>query len=129
MAALHKELSEYTKKHEEVAELRQKLEESQALHSSTLEELNRIHEDKLQSLEIELQAARQERLGAEDDIKDKYGQDLEVLRLSHQDELTQLLLDHGEEVDALKRLFEEKIEEAKEKVEVCNLCSTYAKFY
>lgn len=118
LTSLHQELEEYSKKYEEVADLRQKLEESQALHSSTLEELNRIHEDKLQSLEIELQAARQERFGAEDDINVKYGQDLEELRLSHQEELTQLLTDHGEEVDALKKLFEQKIEEAKEQVEV-----------
>lgn len=118
LTSLHQELEDYSKKYEEVADLRQKLEESQALHSTTLEKLNRIHEDKLQSLEIELQAARQERLGAEDDVNVKYGQDLEELRLSHQEELTQLLTDHGEEVDTLKNLFEQKIEEAKEQVEV-----------
>ena len=118
LTSLHQELSDYTKRYEEVAGYKQKLEESQALHSSSLEELNRIHEDKLQSLEIELQAARQERLGAEDEIKDKYGQDLEELRLAQQDELTQQLVEHAEEVAALKRLYEEKIEEAKDQAEV-----------
>lgn len=118
LTSLHQELSEYTKKYEEVAGFRQKLEESQALHSSTLEELNRIHEDKLQSLEIELQAARQERLGAEDDVKEKYGADLEELRLSHQEEVTQLMLDHSYELDRLKKESEDKIEEAKEHAEV-----------
>jgi chromosome segregation ATPase len=118
LTSLHQELSDYTKRYEEVAGYRQKLEESQALHSSTLEELNRIHEDKLQSLEIELQAARQERLGAEDEIKDKYGLDLDELRLAHQEELTQQLVEHGEEVEALKKLYEEKIEEARDQAEV-----------
>jgi len=118
LTSLHQELSDYATRYEEVAGYRQKLEESQALHSSSLEELNRIHEDKLQSLEIELQAARQERMGAEDDIKDKYGMDLEELRLAHQVELAQQLVEHGEEVEALRKVYEEKIEEARDQAEV-----------
>lgn len=111
-------MAESTAKNEEAEELRQKLEESQALHSSTLEKLNNIHGEKLQTLENELQGAREEGLGAEDDINEQYGQDLEELRNEHQEELTRLLTEHGEEMDELKSMFEQKIEEVKENVEV-----------
>lgn len=102
-------LEKSIEKHSEVDLLRQKLEERKALHDTTIKELNRIHEDKLQSLEQEIRSVRQAKLnrsGLNAQVQEKYRQDLEGIKKTHEQEVAQLLREHQEEVDAVKAQFE-----------------------
>lgn len=125
LKSLRRELEEYTNKNVEAADLRQKLEESQTLHSSTLERLNKIHDDKLQSLELELQEAKQHHFGAEE-TRGNYQQELEKLKQEHQSEIEKVRREHSVELGELKKSFEQKIEEAKSLAEVNATTTFYA---
>lgn len=102
-------LEQSIQKQREVNLLRQKLEEAEALHETTIKELNRIHDDKLLSLEQELGAVRQEKLnrsGLNAQVQEKYRQDLVEIKKTHEQEVAQLLRDHQEEVGGIKAQFE-----------------------
>ncbi|KAG0031801.1 hypothetical protein BGZ81_000571 [Podila clonocystis] len=111
VVSLQKEIETYIQKYNEFAGFQQRLHDAQALHSSTLEELNRIHEDRLQSLEVEIQAARQEQCGVEGDAQEKFRQDLEQFRAVHKKELDQLLKEHQQEVGAMNADFVKQLKE------------------
>ncbi|KAG0331697.1 hypothetical protein BG000_010688 [Podila horticola] len=111
VVSLQKEIETYVQKYNEFAGFQRRLHDAQALHSSTLEELNRIHEDRLQSLEMEIQAARQEQCGVEGDAQEKFRLDLEQFRAVHKNELDQLLKEHQQEVDAMNADFEKQLKE------------------
>jgi hypothetical protein len=121
-SSLHQGLEEAIQKHDEVDALRQKLEETRALHDSTIKELNRIHDDKLHSLEQELNAVRQEKLsrsGANAQVQERYRQDLLQIKKTHEQEVAQLLREHQEEVGVLNAQFEEQKAKAVGEFEVC----------
>jgi len=111
VVSLQKEIETYIQKYNEFAGFQQKLRDAQALHSATLEELNRIHEDRLQSLEVEIQAARQEQCGVEVDAQEKFRLDLEQFKAAHKKELGQLLKEHQQEVEAMNADFEKQLKE------------------
>ncbi|KAG0012511.1 hypothetical protein BGZ80_011692 [Entomortierella chlamydospora] len=99
LASLHVELAESIQKHNDVVLLRQKLEESRALHSATIEKLNRIHDNKLQCLEVELQSIKRGRL---ERSGEGYFNDLEPIREAHRKELTHLLGEYRKEIEEFK---------------------------
>ncbi|KAI8602222.1 hypothetical protein EDD21DRAFT_83872 [Dissophora ornata] len=118
LESLHRDLADAIEKLDEVFVLRKKLDGSRSLHSSNIEELNRIHDDNLQSLELELQVAKQDRVertgGTGHDAQDKYRQDLEELKRSHEKKLTKLLREHKEELEMIKK---QHGEEQKQEIE------------
>lgn len=121
-SSLHQVLEKAIQKRDEADLIRQKLEETKALHESTIKELNRIHDDKLHSLEQELNAVRQEkqsRSGANAQVQERYRQDLEQIKKTHAQEVAQLLKEHKEEVGALNAQFEEQKTKAVGEFEVC----------
>lgn len=123
LTALRQELAQAFKKHADTTTpLRQKLEESLALHATTLEQLSRIHDDKLHCLELELQAAKAEQLGradvADQEVQERYRLDLEDIKRTHQQEVEQLLKEHQEEVAAVNANFEVLKNQATEEYEV-----------
>lgn len=65
----------------------------------------------MQSLEVEIQAARQEQCGLEGDAQEKFHLDLEQFRAVHKKELDQLLKEHQQEVDAMNADFEKQLKE------------------
>ncbi len=98
------------------------MDESLALHATTLDQLNRIHDDKLHSLELELHAAQAEQMGradvADQEVQERYRLDLEDIRQTHQKEVEQLLNEHQEEVDAVNANFEMLKKQATDEYEV-----------
>ncbi|KAF9919362.1 hypothetical protein BX616_005405 [Lobosporangium transversale] len=113
VVALQQKLADSTQKYNDVIALRKKLADAKALHATTIEELNRIHDDKLHSLELELQAFRQEKPSrVSPDVgknaQDRYRQDLESIKNANRKELSQLLKQHQDEIDAIKAQFEEE---------------------
>ncbi|KAG0253743.1 hypothetical protein BG011_006202, partial [Mortierella polycephala] len=121
LTSIRQELAASIQKCRENAPLRQKLDETLALHATTVKELNRIHEDKLYSLAQELQVAKQERIttrsGTTDQVQESYRLDLMGIKKTHQHELDQLLTEHQEEVDAAQTQFEAQMKQAVEEHE------------
>jgi hypothetical protein len=118
LATIRQQLAEHIQRHEEIIRLGQKLEESKELHSSSLEELNRIHDDKLQCLEMELQSYKQEDhlrpdqlAGDKQQVEERYRLDLEEFKKNHQRDLEQLLAEHQDEVDAINAQLDKQLKE------------------
>ncbi|KAI1315086.1 hypothetical protein EDD11_001328 [Mortierella claussenii] len=117
LMTLQQQLADATLKQNDVVLLRQKLDETRALHATTIEELNRIHDDKLQSLEMELQEFKHERpvstsSGSGHTTQERYHQDLEGIKNTRRKELSQLLKEHQEEIDNIKTDFDRQKKEA-----------------
>ncbi|KAF9350547.1 hypothetical protein BGX26_011281, partial [Mortierella sp. AD094] len=112
LTSLHVELASSIQKHNEVVLLRQKLEESRALHSATIEKLNRIHDNKLQCLEVELQSIKRGGLERSSDMGDQahegYFYDLEPIKEAHRKELTHLLGEYQKEIGEFKAQSDEQ---------------------
>ncbi|KAI7830399.1 hypothetical protein BC939DRAFT_281231 [Gamsiella multidivaricata] len=115
LASLQQQLVAAVEKHNDVIVLREKLEETKALHATTIEELNRIHDDKLQSLESELQMAKQQRLRGSN--LSGHVQDLEEIMETHEQELTRLLKEHQQEIDAVNADFDNQKKQEVEEYE------------
>lgn len=135
LAAIRQQLAEHIQRQEEIILLRKKLEESKELHSSSLEELNRIHDDKLQSLEMELQSYKQDDhirpdqlSGNNQQAEERYRLDLEEFKNNHQRDLEQMLAEHQDEVDAINAQLDKQLKEEllEHEVTTCFLLTTRA---
>lgn len=107
----------------------QKLEDARLLHASTLRELGRIHEDKLQSLEQELATVKSQlpsssqssssslastgqKIQGFETLEREHQGHLETIQKSYAQEKKQLLKEHDEEIAKVQANFEKELTQA-----------------
>ncbi|KAG0042612.1 hypothetical protein BGZ83_000252 [Gryganskiella cystojenkinii] len=129
---LQQDLSSMIRLYNEKFMFQQKFDDARILHASTLQELRRIHEDKLQCLAQELDEVKRQQKQQQQPPKnrpsssktggkpssankatgERHRKDLEVLKKSHEKEKSQLLKDHEELVKKAKAAFQKELSEA-----------------